>query len=384
MLKVFVPKERRPGETRVAATPDTIKKLVKENIEVHVEAGAGEAASFIDAAYEAAGAKLTKDLPGAWSTADVVLKISEAAQNDDLGKHEADAMKEGAVLVGLMSPHRNVDMVKRLVQNKISTFAMELVPRITRAQSMDVLSSQANIAGYKAVLLGAANLPRYFPLLMTAAGTIQPARVVIMGAGVAGLQAIATAKRLGAVIEVSDIRPAVKEQVQSLGGKFIDLPNLESGEGQGGYAKEMSAEFIAKQQAVLKARIVLADVVITTALIPGRPAPKLVTADMVQGMKPGSVIVDLAVEQGGNCELSEAGKTVIKHGVRIIGESNLPATMPYDASTLFARNVNSLLMLFAKGGELKLDLNDEVIKGTLLTHAGQVMHAPTAQLVAGG
>jgi len=384
MLKVFVPKERRPGETRVAATPDTIKKLVKENIEVHVEVGAGEAASFIDAAYEAAGAKLTKDLPGAWSTADVVLKISEAAQNDDLGKHEADAMKEGAVLLGLMSPHRNVDMVKRLVQNKVSTFAMELVPRITRAQSMDVLSSQANIAGYKAVLLAAANLPRYFPLLMTAAGTIQPARVVIMGAGVAGLQAIATAKRLGAVIEVSDIRPAVKEQVLSLGGKFIDLPSLESGEGQGGYAKEMSAEFIAKQQAVLKARIVLADVVITTALIPGRPAPKLVTADMVKDMKAGSVIVDLAVEQGGNCELSEAGKTVIKHGVRIMGEANLPATMPYDASTLFARNVQSLLMLFVKGGELKLDLNDEIIKGTLLTHAGQVMHAPTAQLVAGG
>lgn len=383
MLKVFVPKERRAGETRVAATPDTIKKLIKENIEVIVEAGAGEAASFIDAAYEAAGAKLTKDLATAWSTADIVLKISEPAQNDDLGKHEADALKPGAVIAGLMSPHRNLDMVKRLVQNKVSAFAMELVPRITRAQSMDVLSSQANIAGYKAVLLGAVNLPKYFPLLMTAAGTIQPARVVIMGAGVAGLQAIATAKRLGAVVEVSDIRPAVKEQVQSLGAKFIDLPNLESGEGQGGYAKEMSAEFIQKQQAVLKARIVLADVVITTALIPGRPAPKLVTADMVQGMKPGSVIIDLAVEQGGNCELSEAGKTVIKHGVKIMGEANLPATMPYDASTLFARNVHALLMLFAKGGELKLDLNDEVIVGTLLTHDGKVMHAPTAQLIAG-
>jgi H+-translocating NAD(P) transhydrogenase subunit alpha len=384
MLKVFVPKERRPGETRVAATPDTIKKLVKENIEVVVETGAGAAASFLDKAYEAAGATLTSDVAGAWSSADIVLKVTEPTDNPDLGKHEAEALKPGAILVGLMSPHRNVDMVKRLVANKVSTLAMELVPRITRAQSMDVLSSQANIAGYKAVLLAAVNLPKYFPLLMTAAGTIQPARVVIMGAGVAGLSAIATARRLGAVVEVSDIRPAVKEQVQSLGAKFIDLPNLESGEGQGGYAKEMSPEFIAKQQAILKARIVMADVVITTALVPGRPAPRLVTADMVQGMKPGSVIVDLAVEQGGNCELSEPGKTVVKHGVKLIGEYNIPASLPYDASTLFAKNVQALLMLIAKGGELKLDLEDEVIKGTLLTHDGKVMHGPTAELVAKG
>jgi NAD(P) transhydrogenase subunit alpha len=382
MLKLFVPKERRAGETRVAATPDTIKKLVKEKVEVIVESGAGEAASFLDAAYEAAGAKLTKDIKDAWATADIVLKVTEAAENSDLGKHEADAMKPGGILLGLMSPHRNVDMVKRLSSNKITTFALELVPRITRAQSMDVLSSQANIAGYKAVLLAAANLPKYFPLLMTAAGTIQPSRVVIMGAGVAGLSAIATAKRLGAVVEVSDIRPAVKEQVQSLGGKFIDLPNLESGEGQGGYAKEMSADFIKKQQEIIKARIVQADVVITTALIPGRPAPKLVTADMVEGMKPGSVIVDLAVEQGGNCELSENGKTVVKHGVKIMGEANLPASVPFDASTLFARNVHALLMLFAKGGELKLDVNDEVIKGTLLTHDGKIVHGPTAELIA--
>ena len=377
MLKVFVPKERRSGETRVAATPDTVKKLVKENVEVVVEASAGEAASFLDKAYEAAGAKLTTNIKEAWSTADIVLKVTEAAENPELGKHEADALKSGAILVGLMSPHRNVDMVKRLLANKISTLAMELVPRITRAQSMDVLSSQANIAGYKAVLLAAVHLPKYFPLLMTAAGTIQPARVVIMGAGVAGLQAIATARRLGAVVEVSDIRPAVKEQVKSLGAKFIDLPDLESGEGQGGYAKEMSAEFIQKQQAILKARIALADVVITTALIPGRPAPRLVSAEMVQSMKPGSVIVDLAVESGGNCELSEAGKTVVKHGVKIIGEANLPATMPYDASTLFAKNVLALLMLIAKGGTLKLDLDDEVIKGTLLTHAGEIIHPAT-------
>jgi NAD(P) transhydrogenase subunit alpha len=384
MLKVFVAKEHRPGETRVAATPETVKKLVKEQIEVLVEPGAGEAAAFRDSEYEAAGAKLVTDVAGTWASADIVLKITEASQNPVLGKHEADALKQGAILLGLMSPHRNADMVKRLLANKVTTFGMELVPRITRAQSMDVLSSQANIAGYKAVLIAAVNLPKYFPLFMTAAGTIQPARVVIMGAGVAGLQAIATAKRLGAVVEVSDIRPAVKEQVQSLGGKFIDLPNLESGEGQGGYAKEMSAEFIQKQQEILSARIAQADVVITTALVPGRPAPRLVSAAMVERMKPGSVIIDLAVEQGGNCELSEAGKTVVKHGVKIFGEANLPASMPYDASTLFARNVLSLMMLFAKGGELKLDLNDEVIKGTLLTHDGAVMHGPTAELVARG
>jgi NAD(P) transhydrogenase subunit alpha len=382
MLKVFVAKERRAGETRVAATPETVKKLVKENIEVLVEAGAGEAAAFRDADYEAAGAKLTSDLAGAWGSADIVLKVTEAADNPALGKHEVDALKPGAILMGLMAPYRNAAMVKRLQAQKVTCFAMELVPRITRAQSMVVLSSQANIAGYKAVLLAAVQLPKYFPLFMTAAGTIQPARVVIMGAGVAGLQAIATARRLGAVVEVSDIRPAVKEQVQSLGGKFIELPNLESGEGQGGYAKEMSAEFLQKQQEILSARIAQADVVITTALVPGRPAPRLVSADMVKRMKPGRVIVDLAVEQGGNCELSELGKTVVKYGVKIMGEANLPCSMPYDASLMFARNVLSLMMLFAKGGELKLDLADEVIKGTLLTHDGAIFHAPTAELVA--
>jgi NAD(P) transhydrogenase subunit alpha len=379
MSKVFVPRERRALETRVAATPETVKKLVKEKLEVVIEPSAGAAASFTDAAYEAAGATLAGDLASAWATADVVLKVTEAAENAELGKHEADAMKPGAILLGVMSPHRNLEMAKKLAAAKVSTFALELVPRITRAQSMDVLSSQANIAGYKAVILAAAHLPKYFPLLMTAAGTIQPARVVIMGAGVAGLQAIATAKRLGAVVEVSDIRPAVKEQVASLGAKFIDLPNLESGEGQGGYAKEMTADFLKKQQDILKAKIVQADVVITTALVPGRPAPKLVTADMVEGMKPGSIIIDLAVEQGGNCELSENGKTVVKHGVKIFGEPNLAASMPTDASTLFARNVLALMMLFAKGGELKLDLEDEVIRGTLLTHDGRIVHGPTAE-----
>jgi NAD(P) transhydrogenase subunit alpha len=272
-------------------------------------------------------------------------------------------------------------MVKTLTAGKVTALAMELVPRITRAQSMDALSSQANIAGYKAVLLAASHLGKYFPMLMTAAGTIPPAKVVVMGAGVAGLQAVATAKRLGAVVWVSDVRPVVKEQVESLGGKFIDLPtqeSQESGEGQGGYAKEMSKDFLARQQAIIKEHITTADVVITTALIPGKPAPRLVTADMVQAMRPGSVIVDLAAEQGGNCELTVADQEVVKNGVTILGHTNLPSTMPLDASTLYARNVLELALLVFKGGKLNLDLNDEIIKGVLLTHDGQITHGPTA------
>jgi len=244
---------------------------------------------------------------------------------------------------------------------------------------MDALSSQASIAGYKAVLLAASRLGKYFPMLITAAGTIPSAKVVIMGAGVAGLQAVATAKRLGAVVWVSDVRPAAKEQVESLGGKFIDLPTQESGEGQGGYAKEMSKDFLARQQAVIKEHVANSDVVITTALIPGKPAPRLVTADMVRGMRPGSVIVDLAAEQGGNCELTQADQEVVDHRVTIIGHTKLPSTMPHDASTLYARNVAELALLVLKGGKLSLDLNDEIIKGALLTHDGQIVHGPTAE-----
>ena len=278
-----------------------------------------------------------------------------------------------------MWPHKNLDAVKLLAQHKVSTLAMDLLPRISRAQVMDSLSSQANIAGYKAVVLAASRLGKYFPLLMTAAGTIQPAKVVIMGAGVAGLQAIATARRLGALVEVSDIRPAVKEQVESLGGKFIDLPMEESGEGQGGYAKEVSKEFLEKQQAVLKARIAAADVVITTAQVPGRPAPKLVTEDMVKAMRSGSIIVDIAADSGGNCELTENNKEVVKHGVLILGYSNLPNTMPEDASNLYARNVYALIKLINDKGALKLNLEDEIISGALLTTDGAVRHAPTAE-----
>jgi NAD(P) transhydrogenase subunit alpha len=308
-----------------------------------------------------------------------VIKVGPPGHNQKLGADETSLLKSGAILVCHVWAHKNLPLVRTLRDRKVSCLALELIPRISRAQSMDTLSSQANIAGYKAVLLAASRLGKYFPLLMTAAGTIHPAKVVIMGAGVAGLQAIATARRLGAVVEVSDIRPEVKEQVQSLGAKFIELPLAESGSGQGGYAKEVSQDFLRKQQEILAAKIAAADVVITTAQVPGRPAPRLVTAEMVKRMRTGSVLVDLAADSGGNCELTENGKEVVKHGVAILGYSDLPATLPEDASSLFARNLVALLALVQGKEGLKLDLADEIIAGALLTHAGEVRHAPTAE-----
>jgi H+-translocating NAD(P) transhydrogenase subunit alpha len=383
MVKVFIPRERRPGETRVAGTPETVRRMAKLGLEVAVERGAGEASLFHDAEYEAAGARLIDDPAAAWKDADVVLKVTPPGAFPGLPGHEAEGLKPGAVLIGFLAPHREPDMVRTLAAGNVTALALELVPRVTRAQSMDALSSQASIGGYKAVLLAAWRLPKYLPLLMTAAGTIKPARVVVMGAGVAGLQAIATAKRLGAVVEVSDIRPAVKEQVESLGGKFIELPSAESGEGQGGYAREMGEEFLRRQREIVQRHLAQADAVITTALIPGRPAPLLVTAGMVHAMRAGSVIVDLAVEQGGNCELSQADREVVENGVLILGPSNLPAAMPHDASLLFARNVFALLqLLLDKEGKLAVDVADEVIAGALLTHGGKVAHAPTAERLA--
>jgi NAD(P) transhydrogenase subunit alpha len=383
--KLFVPKECAAGETRVAVTPDSVKRLLKAGFAVEVESGAGDTANIADSAYEAAGATIAKDAKAAWGSADVVTKINPPQQNPSLGADEAKLMREGAILVSHVWPHKNLPVVRSLMSGKVSTLALELVPRISRAQSMDTLSSQANIAGYKAVLLAAGRLAKYFPMLMTAAGTIQPARVVIMGAGVAGLQAIATAKRLGAVVEVSDIRPETKEQVESLGAKFIELPQLESGSGQGGYAKEVTPEFLKKQQEIVAARIAAADVVITTAQVPGRPAPKLVTEAMVKGMRKGAVIVDIAADSGGNCELTENNKEVVKHGVVIMGYSGLPATMPEDASTLFGRNIVALLALvIGKDGTLSINLEDEVIVGALLTHQGEPRHKPTVEALAKG
>jgi NAD(P) transhydrogenase subunit alpha len=384
MPKALIVKEWAAREARVAATPETVKRLVKEGVEVVVESGAGESAFLIDERYQSVGARIAADLAGEWSQADVVLKVAPLGMNPKLGKDEVDALKPGALVIGFLQPYRNLAMAKKLAAGKVTSLAMELIPRITRAQSMDALSSQANVAGYKAVLLAAARLGKYFPMLMTAAGTIPSAKVVVMGAGVAGLQAVATAKRLGAVVWVSDVRPVVKEQVESLGARFIDLPAQESGEGQGGYAKEMSKEFLARQQAIIKEHIASADVVITTALIPGRPAPRLVTADMAFAMRPGSVIIDLAAEQGGNCELTRADEDVVQHRVTILGPTNLPSTMPLDASTLYARNVLELALLVIKGGKLNLDTSDEIIKGALLTHEGAIVHGPTAEAAKAG
>ncbi len=374
MVQVLVPKERRSGETRVAATPETVKKMVKEGLAVTIERGAGLSAYFADADYEAAGATLS-DAPD-WSAADVVLKVAPLAEDE--------TPKPGALAIGLFAPHGPLDRVRRLVAGNVSTLAMELVPRITRAQGMDALSSQASIAGYKAVLLAAVHLPKYLPLLMTAAGTIKPAKIVIMGAGVAGLQAIGTARRLGAVVEVSDIRPEVKEQVESLGARFIELPMLEqeSGAGTGGYARQMGEDFLRRQREIVRERLTTADAAITTALVPGRKAPTLLTREMVEAMRPGSVIIDLAVEQGGNCELSQADQEVVHQGVRILGPSNLPATLAHDASTLYARNVLALLLHVTKKGEMALDPEEEIMKATLLTHAGAVLHTPTAERLA--
>lgn len=375
MLKVLVAKERADGETRVAATPDTVKQMCQAGLAIEVERGAGEASFISDAEFEAAGAKAVGNTQSAWQSADIVLKVRAPIQSSEFGGDEIDGLKSGSLIIGFLNPYSSAPRVKQYADRGVNALSMELIPRITRAQKMDALSSQASIAGYKAVLYAAAELPKYFPLLMTAAGTVRPARVVVMGAGVAGLQAIATARRLGAIVEASDVRPAVKEQVESLGAKFIDLPELpKDAEDAGGYARELPAEFLRKQQEIVAEHVSNADVVITTALIPGKPAPKLVPAEVVQRMRPGSVIVDLAVEQGGNCPLSEAGRNVRKHGVLIIGHKNLPATVPADASMMYSRNVLALISDIVKKGELKLDVEDEIMRGALLTHAGQVIH----------
>ncbi|WP_062481506.1 Re/Si-specific NAD(P)(+) transhydrogenase subunit alpha [Variovorax boronicumulans] len=373
-MLIGVPAETAAGETRVAVTPETVKKLVASGHTVRVQAGAGIAASVTDAGYQAAGAEIT-DAAGALS-ADMVLKVRTPSDA------EAAQLKAGAVVIGMLNPFDAAGL-QRLAAAGVTGFALEAAPRTTRAQSMDVLSSQANIAGYKAVMIAADRYQRFFPMLMTAAGTVKAARVVILGVGVAGLQAIATAKRLGAVIEASDVRPSVKEQIESLGGKFIDVPyetqeEKDAAEGVGGYARPMPASWLTRQQAEVAKRVALADVVISTALIPGRAAPTLVTEDMVKSMKPGSVIVDIAAGKGadgigGNCPLSEADKTVVKHGVTIVGETNLAALVAADASALYARNVLDFLKLVVtKEGALKIDLEDDIVAACRVTQDGQV------------
>ncbi len=371
-MKLAIPRERAAGEARVAASPETVKKLKALGLAIVVEAGAGEGSRIADAAYAEAGAEIAADARAALSDADIVIKVARP------GADEVAMMKKGAMLVAMLAPLANKADAKAYAAAGINAFAMEMVPRITRAQSMDVLSSQANLAGYKAVLEACAHYKRVLPMMMTAAGSIAPARVFIMGVGVAGLQAIATAKRLGAVVSATDVRPATKEQVESLGGKFVMVEDEETkaAETSGGYAKEMSDAYKKKQAELIAATIAKQDIVITTALIPGRPAPVLVSEDMVKTMRAGSVIVDLAVEAGGNCPLSEKDKVVVKHGVTLIGHTNLPSMVAEDASLLYARNLyNFLVPLMAKDGSgLAINWDDDIIKGSALTRDGAVIH----------
>src|ERR1700737_1082093 len=371
-MKVGVPKESLAGERRVAIVPETARGLVKGDIQVLVEAGAGASAFFSDAAYIDAGANVT-DAATAFA-GDAVLKVQPPTPA------EVGQLREGAVLISFLQPASSADVVAALAKRKVSAFSLDLVPRISRAQSMDALSSQAGIAGYKAVLLAANHLPKFFPLLMTAAGTVAPARVLVMGAGVAGLQAIATARRLGAVVEAYDVRPAVKDEVKSLGATFLELP-LEAQVGQGGYAAQQSEEFLRRQRELIGEHVASSDVVITTAAVPGRKAPILVTKDMVARMRPGSVIVDLAADTGGNVEVTKPGEAVVVGGVTIDGPRNLASTMPVHASQLFSRNVSTLLLSLVKDGQPNIDFNDKIDKGSCLTNAGELVHPQAKALL---
>jgi len=373
-VKVAVPREIEQGERRVALVPDTAKMLVAAGLEVGVESGAGAAANLGDDLYQQAGASVAGRAGMLLRDADAVLKVQA------LRESEISLLKKGAVLISFLQPATQGDIVRSLASHYITAFSLELLPRISRAQSMDALSSQASAAGYKAVLMAADRLGKLFPMMMTAAGTVAPTRVLVMGAGVAGLQAIATARRLGAVVSAYDVRPAVKEEVQSLGATFIELP-LETQEGEGGYAKEQSEEFLRKQRELIGEHIAKSDVVITTAAVPGRRAPLLVTGDMVRGMRPGSVIVDLAAETGGNVELTQPGREVDVNGVTIIGTRNVPSTMPLTTSQLFARNVANLLLHLVKNGAVSLDFTDEITKGACVTHGGEIVNERAKQMV---
>jgi H+-translocating NAD(P) transhydrogenase subunit alpha len=376
-MRIAVPKERRAYEKRVAVTPDTVRKYRALGYEVAVETGAGIESSFPDDLYEAAGAVIAEDAGKTLAGADIVLKV-QRPMNASEGTDEINLIKPGALLIGMLNPYSAVVDRDLYVENHITAMAMELIPRITRAQGMDVLSSQSNLAGYRAVIDAAWEFGRAFPMMMTAAGTVAPARVLVMGAGVAGLQAIATAKRLGAIVSASDVRPVAREQVQSLGATFVMVENEESkqAETSGGYAREMSEDYKRQQAALIAETIKKQDVVICTALIPGCAAPLLITDAMVQTMKPGSVIVDLAVEQGGNCELSEAGKIVTVYGVKIVGHRNVPSRIAVDASNLYARNVLNLVTLLSapSGGQLSVDWEDEIAKAVTLTRDGHVVN----------
>ena len=373
---VGVLKEVVVGENRVAVTPQTVKDLLKVGLEIHIETEAGKTAFISDSDYQNAGAKIVSDAESILTNSDLVIKVATATLD------EINQIKDGSAYISLIQTTREIEIVNKLTQKKVSAFSMHLIPRTTLAQSMDALSSQANVAGYKAVLIGATHLPVYMPLLMTAAGTIPPAKVLIIGAGVAGLQAIATAKRLGAQVEAFDVRPEVKEQVESLGAKFVEVKSEdEDGVGEGGYAKETSDEYKEKQQALMKEHISKSDLVITTALIPGRPAPVLIPSTMVDAMKKGSVVVDLAAENGGNCENTVPGEVTTKNGVIIDGTLNLPSTMQVHSSQLYAKNISTFISHMTKDGSLEINMDDEIISGSIFTHQGKITHEPTQQAV---
>ncbi|MDQ4034612.1 MAG: Re/Si-specific NAD(P)(+) transhydrogenase subunit alpha [Chloroflexota bacterium] len=376
-MKIAVPRETAEGETRVALTPQIAGQFVGDGVEVLVQAGAGEASSNTDEAYREAGATIVPDAPALYGEADLVLRVGRPSDE------EVEMLREGSVLIGTLGTLSRPELAEKLAKRGVTAISMDAIPRITRAQSMDALSSQATVGGYKAVLIAAERLPKFMPLLTTAAGTVRPAKGIVMGAGVAGLMAIGTARRLGAVVEATDVRPVVKEQVQSLGGTFIEVEMTEEekakAETAGGYATEMSDDYKRRQAELIAERVKEADFVITTALIPGRPAPRLVTDEMVKSMKPGSVIVDMAAEMGGNVEGTEPGKEVVKHGVKIIGLTNLPATMPGSATQMYAKNLQTLIKHLMKDGALAIDLEDEITKGATITHAGRVVHEATAK-----
>jgi NAD(P) transhydrogenase subunit alpha len=373
-LKIAVIKETKVPERRVALTPEVVKQLQKAGFRCGIEAGAGQASGFYDQVYENAGAIIFPDKAALLADADILLKVNAPTVE------EIQMMPEGSAFISFLYAYTVPELVDLCLQRKISAFAMDAVPRISRAQKMDALSSQANLAGYKAVLLGANALGKIFPLMMTAAGTITPARVLIFGAGVAGLQAIATARRLGAVVEVTDVRPETKEQVESLGGRFLEV-QAEGVKTEGGYAREVSAEYLQKQKELVSKHIADADIVITTALVIGKKAPLLVTEEMVKSMKPGSVIVDMAVESGGNCAISEFNQTVVKHGVTIIGETNLPSMVSVNASELYAKNISTLLVHLATKDGFKWEMDEDITKGSLITHKGELVHQFTREIL---
>ncbi len=379
-MRIGVPKETAPGERRVALVPESAKKLKQVGYEIAFERGAGTAAGYSDDAYREVGVAIEPDFAAVLGGADVALKVGPPLTG--AGRDEVAALRPGAIYLGSLMPLRHLAVVRALAQRGVTSFATDAIPRTTRAQSMDTLSSMANITGYKGVLLAAAELNKYFPMFMTAAGMVPPAKVFVIGAGVAGLQAIATAKRLGAHVTATDVRPEVKEQIESVGGKYVGIELTESAAAGGGYAKELSDADKARQRDILAAQVAQSDVVVTTALIGGVFAPRLITADMVRSMRPGAVIVDLGADGGGNCELSRPGETVVESGVTLMAPLNLPASMPLHASLLFSRNLTAFLQAFTRDGAFQLDLNDDIQQGALITHAGDVRHGRTREALA--